>query len=90
LAVVLGLEYNRKLSEQSMFERKLETGLKKILPAIGKPTHFVVEMKGIRMEVWYSGAARSMRTLFVQTAYNSNAVCGWTRCSRANRKHQGL
>src|SRR5271170_6894382 len=33
-AVVLGLEYNRKLSEQSMFERKLETGLKEILPAI--------------------------------------------------------
>lgn len=28
-AAVLGLEYNRQLSEQSMFERKLETGLKR-------------------------------------------------------------
>jgi hypothetical protein len=28
-ASVFGLEYNRTLSEQSMFERKLETGLKK-------------------------------------------------------------
>src|SRR5215469_17291703 len=57
LAVVLGLEYNRALSEQSMFERKLETGLKAILPSIGKPTHFVVKMKGMKMGVWYSGRA---------------------------------
>ena len=31
-AVVIGLEYNRIASEQTIFERKLETGLKKILP----------------------------------------------------------
>jgi hypothetical protein len=74
LAVVFGLEYNRNLSEQSMFERKLETGLKKILPAIGKPTHLVVKMKGMSMGVWYSGIALSMPTLFVETAYNCNAV----------------
>ena len=74
LAVVLGLEYNRKLSEQSMFERKLETGLKEILPAIGKPTHFVVKMKGMRFGEWYSGTAWSMPSLFVETVYNSNAV----------------
>ena len=74
LAVVFGLEYNRTLSEQSMFERKLETGLKKILPAIGKPTHFVIKMKGMKMGVWYSGIAVSMPSLFVETAYNSNAV----------------
>jgi hypothetical protein len=73
-AAVFGLEYNRALAEQSMFERKLETGLKKILPALGKPTHFVVKMKGMRMGVWYSGVAVSMPSLFVETAYNSNAV----------------
>jgi hypothetical protein len=73
-AAVFGLEYDRALSEQSMFERKLETGLKKILPALGKPTHFVVKMKGMRMGVWYSGVAVSMPSLFVETAYNSNAV----------------
>jgi hypothetical protein len=74
LAAVFGLEYNRVLSEQSMFERKLETGLKQILPSIGKPTHFVVKMKGMKMGVWYSGLAASMPSLFVETAYNFNAV----------------
>jgi len=74
LAVVIGLEYNRQLSEQTMFERKLETGLKEILPTLGKPTHFVVKMKGLKSGVWYSGKAAWMPSLFVQTAYNSNAV----------------
>jgi len=74
LAAVLGLEYNRQLSEQSMFERKLETGLKKILPAVGKPTHFVVKMKGMKRGVWYSGINGSMPSLFAETAYNSDAV----------------
>jgi hypothetical protein len=74
LAVVFGLEYNRALSEQTMFEHKLETGLKQILPAPGNPTHFVVKMKGMRMGVWYSGIAVSMPSLFAQTAYNSNTV----------------
>jgi hypothetical protein len=74
LAVVLGLEYNRKLSEQSMIERRLEAGLKEILPAIGKPTHFVVKMKGMRFGDWYSGAAWSMPSLFAETVYNSNTV----------------
>ena len=55
MAAVIGLEYNRQLSEQTMFERKLETGLKTILPALGKPTHFVVKMKGMKMGVWDSG-----------------------------------
>jgi len=58
-AAVIGLEYNRQLSEQTMFERKLETGLKKILPAAGKPTHFVVKMKGIRRGAWHSGNVAS-------------------------------
>src|SRR5258705_2386658 len=89
LAVVLGLEYNRALSEQSMFERKLETGLKKILPALGKPTHFVVKMKGMKRGVWYSGTNAPMPSLFVETAYNSNAVWlepvyeGETKASKA-------
>jgi hypothetical protein len=74
LAAVFGLEYNRQLSEQTVFERKLETGLKEILPPLGKPTHFVVKMKGMKMGMWYSGKAVSMPSLFVQTAYNSNAV----------------
>ncbi|MBV8376563.1 MAG: hypothetical protein JO279_06115 [Verrucomicrobia bacterium] len=74
VAVVFGLEYNRYASEQSMFEHKLETGLKKILPAVRKPTHFVVKMKGMRIGVWYSGVAPTMPSLFVETAYNSNAV----------------
>ena len=74
LAVVLGLEYNRQLSEQSRFERKLEAGLKKIMPALGKPTHFVVKMKGMEMGVWYSGVNAPMPSLFVETAYNSDAV----------------
>ena len=74
MAAVIGLEYNRQLSEQTMFERKLETGLKKILPAIGKPTHFVVKMKGMKMGVWYSGIAVSMPSLFAETAYNSDEV----------------
>jgi hypothetical protein len=73
-AAVIGLEYNRQLSEQTMFERKLETGLKEILPALGKPTHFVVKMKGIKFGAWYSGKAWLMPSLFVETAYNSNAV----------------
>jgi hypothetical protein len=47
-AAVIGLEYNRQLSEQTMFERKLEAGLKEIQPALGKPTHFVVKMKGMK------------------------------------------
>ena len=71
---VIGLEYNRQLSEQTMFENKLETGLKEILPALGKPTHFVIKMKGIQFGVWGSGCAWSMPSLFAQTAYNSNAV----------------
>jgi hypothetical protein len=74
MAAVFGLEYNRALSEQSMFERKLETGLKKILPSIGKPTHFVVKMKGMKRGVWYSGLAASMPSLFAETAYNFNEV----------------
>jgi hypothetical protein len=74
LAAVIGLEYNRYLSEQSMFERKLETGLKKILPAVGKPTHFVVKMKGMRLGVWYSGINPPMASLFVETAYKFDAV----------------
>jgi hypothetical protein len=77
LAVVIGLEYNRQLSEQTMFERKLETGLKQILPAPSKPTHFVVKTKGLKSGVWYSdysGPTESMPSLFAQTAYNSNAV----------------
>ena len=73
-AAVIGLEYNRQLSEQTMFERKLETGLKTILPALGKPTHFVVKMKGMKMGVWGSGCAWSMPSLFAETVYNSNAV----------------
>ena len=73
-AAVVGLEYNRQLSEQSLFERKLETGLKKVMPVVGKPTHFVVKMKGMKMGVWYSGVAVSMPSLFAQTAYNSNEV----------------
>ena len=74
LAVVFGLEYNRYVSEQSMFERKLETGLKEILPALAKPTHFVVKMKGIRLGMWYSGVVASMPSLFAKTAYNSDAT----------------
>ena len=74
MAAVIGLEYNRQLSEQTMFERKFETGLKKILPTLGKPTHFVVKMKAIQFGVWGSGCAWSMPSLFAQTAYNSNAV----------------
>jgi hypothetical protein len=74
MGAIVGLEYNRQLSEQSMFEHKLETGLKKILPALGKPTHFVVKMKGIQFGVWGSGCVRPMPSLFAQTAYNSNAV----------------
>src|SRR5258705_4212544 len=74
LAVVLGLEYNRALSEQSMFERKLETGLKKILPALGKPTHFVVKMKGMKMGVRVAGVNSPMQSLFVETAANSHKV----------------
>jgi hypothetical protein len=74
LGAVIGLEYNRQLSEQTMFERKFETGLKKILPALEKPTHFVVKMKGMKMGAWYSGRSWLMPSLFVETAYNSNAV----------------
>jgi hypothetical protein len=74
LATVVGLEYNRELSEQSMLETKLETGLKKVLPAIRKPTHFVVKMKGIRRGAWYSGFVPPMPSLFAATAYNSNVV----------------
>ena len=73
-AVVIGLEYNRQLSEQSTFESRLETGLKKVLPALEKPTHFVVKMKGMKFGVWGSGCAWSMPSLFVQAAYNCNAV----------------
>jgi hypothetical protein len=74
LAAVFGLEYNRALSEQTTFERKLETGLKEILPALGKPTHFVVKMKGMKSGVWYSGVNVLMQNLFVETAYNSNSA----------------
>ena len=73
-AVVIGLEYNRQLSEQSTFESRLETGLKKVLPALEKPTHFVVKMKGMKFGVWGSGCAWSMPSLFAETIYNSNAV----------------
>jgi hypothetical protein len=74
LAAVFGLEYNRALSGQTTLERKLETGLKKILPVLGKPTHFVVKMKGMQMGEWYSGVAESMPSLFAKTAYNSSVV----------------
>jgi hypothetical protein len=74
LGFVFGLEYNRVLSEQTMFERKLETGLKEILPSIAKPTHLVVKMKGMKMGVWYSGIAASMPSLFAETIYKSNTV----------------
>jgi len=73
-AAVIGLEYNRQLSEQTMFERKLEAGLKEILPAPGKPTHFVVKMKGMKSGVWYSGINVLMPSLFAETAYNSDAI----------------
>jgi hypothetical protein len=71
---VIGLEYNRQLSEQSMFELKLETGLKQVVPVLRQPTHFVVKMKGMKAGVWGSGLAWSMPSLFAQAAYNSNAV----------------
>jgi hypothetical protein len=71
---VIGLEYNRQLSEQSMFERKLEAGLKQVMPTLTKPTHFVVKMKGIKVGTWGSGYAWSMPSLFAQTVYNSNAA----------------
>src|SRR6516165_845630 len=74
MGAVVGLEYNRQLSEQTMFECKLETALKKIVPELGKPTHFVVKMKGIKFGEWGSGCVWSMPSLFAQTAYNSNAV----------------
>jgi hypothetical protein len=74
MGAVIGLEYNRQLSEQTTFERKLETGLKKVLPTLGKPTHFVVKMKGIKFGVWGSGCAWLMPSLFAETAYNSNEV----------------
>jgi hypothetical protein len=74
VGVVLGLEFNRQLSEQTLFERKLETGLKQVLPVLGKPTHFVVKMKGMKFGVWDSGCAWSMPSLFAETAYSSNAV----------------
>ena len=74
LGAVIGLEYNRQLSEQSTFERNLETGLKQVVPALGKPTHFVVKMKGVKIGAWGSGLAWSMPSLFAQAAYNSNVV----------------
>ena len=74
VGAVIGVEFNRRLSEQTMFERKLETGLKKVLPVLGKPTHFVVKMKGMKFGVWDSGCAWLMPSLFAETAYNSNAV----------------
>jgi hypothetical protein len=74
LALVIGLEYNRRLSEQTMFERRFETELKRILPSIRKPTHLVVKMKGMKMGVWYSGKAWWMPSLFAETAYDSNVV----------------
>jgi hypothetical protein len=74
LAAVFGLEYNRALSEQTMFERKLETGLKKVVPAVEKPTNLVVKMKGMKFGVWYSGCILPMPSLFAETAYNFNAV----------------
>jgi hypothetical protein len=74
LTFVLGLEYNRVLSEQTMFERRFATELRKILPSIAKPTHFVVKMKGMKMGMWYSGKGWSMPSLFAETVYNSNAV----------------
>jgi hypothetical protein len=74
MGAVIGLEYNRQLSEQTTFECKLETGLKRVLPAPGKPTHFVVKMKGMKFGVWGSGCAWSMPSLFAETVYNSNAV----------------
>jgi hypothetical protein len=73
-ALVFGLEYNRALSEQTTFERTFETGLKRIVPSITKPTHLVVKMKGMNFGAWYSGCAVSMPSLFAKTAYNSNAV----------------
>lgn len=73
-ATVLGLEYNRQLVEQTTFEHKLETQLKRVLPAIVKPTHFVVKMKAMKWGVWYSGKAPTMPSLFAQAAYNSNSV----------------
>ena len=73
-ALVLGLEYNRQLSEQSRFDRNLEAGLKKIVPAIGKPTHFVVKLKGMKLGMWTSGGFAPMPSLVVETAYKSNAV----------------
>jgi hypothetical protein len=75
MAAILGLEYNRELSEQTSFERKLETALKKIVPVlVKKPIHFVVKMKGMKRGVWYSGIGREMPSLFVQMAYKSDAV----------------
>jgi hypothetical protein len=74
VGVVVGLEYNRQLTEQTMFECKLETGLKKVLPALTNPTHFVVKMKGMKFGLWGSGCSSSMPTLFAETVYNSNAV----------------
>jgi hypothetical protein len=74
-AAILGLEYNRELSEQTSFERKLETALKKIVPVpVKKPIHFLVKMKGMKKGVWYCGINRGMPSLFVQVAYKSNAV----------------
>jgi hypothetical protein len=64
VGTVVGLEYNRQLTEQTMFECKLETGLKKILPALANPMHFVVKMKGMKFGVWGPGCAWSMPTLF--------------------------
>ena len=65
VGAVVGLEYNRQLTEQTMFECKLKTGLKKILPALANPTHFVVKMTGMKFGVWSYFAYRTLtqRTL---------------------------
>jgi hypothetical protein len=75
MATILSLEYNRAISEQTSFERRPETALKKFVPVpVKKPINFVVKMKGIKRGFWYSGEGRVIPSLFVQTAYKSNAV----------------
>lgn len=69
--VMISLEYNRKLVEQTQFERHFIAGLKAYVPEISQPTTIVAKVKNYD---WYDGHNPAITNLFIQYSYNSSSI----------------
>ncbi|MEO8401139.1 MAG: hypothetical protein ABI597_04990 [Gammaproteobacteria bacterium] len=68
---MISLEYNRKLFEQTKYERNLIAGIKTFVPELTKPMAILVKVKNFD---WYDGHNPAITNLFIQYSYNSSVI----------------